>query len=75
MSLLYRKCLESALEIHEKLHGHNHPSVAVVLGNLGDLWDDARNKTKAISYYQDALAVEEVVYGPNHLEVSYYSMI
>lgn len=75
MSVHYRECLENALDIREELDGPKHPSVAVVLGSLGDMWDDAGNKSEAINFYQKALAIEKEVYGPNHLEVSYHSVI
>ena len=70
--LLHRECYEHALEIREKLYGHKHPSVASVLVNLGNLW---KMKDKAISHYQEALAIEEEILGPNHLEVCHHSVI
>ena len=70
--LLHRKYYERALEIYEKLRGHKHPSVAMVLMNLGVLWRMKGDKAKAISLYQEALAIEEML-GPNHLQVSYHS--
>ena len=41
-----------------------------MLENLGVTWKYAGNNTKAISLYQEALAIQEELYGPNHLEVS-----
>ena len=84
--LLHRKYYERALEIYEKLYGHNHTSVATVLVNLGSLWrmkgENLRNlsekeevKAKAISLYRDALAIQEEVLGRNHLSVSHHSVI
>ena len=70
MHLLHRECYEHALEIHEKLHGHKHPLIAAVLANLGVTWKYAGNKAKAVSLHQKALAIQEELYGPNHLEVS-----
>ena len=73
--LLHRECFERALKIHEKLYGHKHPSVATVLGNLGNLWEKEGDKAKAISLYQEALAIQEEIHGPNHLKVSHQSVI
>ena len=73
--LLYRECYEQSLEIHEKFYGHKHPSVASVLGNLGNLWEKEGDKAKAISHYQEALAIQEEIHGPNHLKVSHHSVI
>ena len=73
--LLHRKCFERALEINVKLHGHKHPSVALVLNHLGNLWEEEGDKDKAISYYQNALAILEEILGPNHLKVSHHSVI
>ena len=68
--LLHRECYERALEIYEKLHGHKHPSVATVLGNLGNFWERNGDKAKANSLYQEALAIQEEIHGPDHLKVS-----
>ena len=73
--LLHRECYERALKIFEKLYGHKHQSVAMVLMNLGVLWEIKGDKPKAISLYQEALAIQEEIYGPNHLEVSHYSVV
>ena len=73
--LFHRECFERALEIHEKLRGHKHPSVAEVLGNLGTLWKMEGDKAKAISHYQEGLAIEEEIHGPNDLKVSCHSVI
>ena len=75
MYLLHRERYEHALEIHEKLHGHKHPLIAAVLTNLGVTWKYAGNKAKAVSLYQEALAIQEELYGPNHLEVSHWKIV
>ena len=73
--LLHRECFERALEIREKFYGHQHQSVAWMLVNLGSLWMKKGDKAKAISHYQEALAIQEETIGPNHLKVSYHSLI
>ena len=73
--LLHRECFERALEIFEKFYGHQHQSVAVMLVNLGSLWMMKGDKDKAISHHQEALAIEKEMLGPNHLKVSYHSLI
>ena len=73
--LLPRECYELTLEIREKLHGHKHPSVGTVLTNLGNLWRIKGDKAKAISHFQEALAIQEQILGPNDLQVSNYSVI
>ena len=73
--LLHRECYERALEICEKLRGPKHPLVAIVLVNLGIIWKEEGDKAKAISHYQEALAIQEEILGPNHLKVSYHSVI
>ena len=73
--LLHREYYERALEIYEKLRGHKHPSVAMVLMNLGVLWKIKGDKDKAISLYQEALAIKEEILGPNHWKVSHHFVI
>ena len=64
-----RECHEHALVIREKIHGHNHPSVASALGNLAIMWEKVGYKSKAISLNQEALDILEKVFGSNHPEV------
>ena len=73
--LLHRESFEHALEIHDKLRGHKHPSVAAVLVNLGNIWKTKGDKDKALSHYQEALAIREEILGPNHWKVSHHSVI
>ena len=72
---LHREHYERSLTIRERFYGRKHPSVATVLGNLGNLWEKEGYKAKAISHYQEALAIQEEIHGPNHLKVSHHSVI
>ena len=67
---MHRKCFERALEIYKKLHGCEHNSVAIVLMNLGGACEDAGDNAKAISLCEEALDIQEKIYGPNHFKVS-----
>ena len=67
---LHREYYERSLKIREKFYGRKHASVATVLGNLAILWEKEGDKAKAISHYQEILAIQEEILGPNHLEVS-----
>ena len=73
--LLHRECYERALEIYKKVCGHEHPSVAMVLINLGSLWKEEGDKAKAVILYLEALTIQQDVLGHNHLEVSHHSLI
>ena len=42
----------------------------MALHNLGAMWEEAGEITKAISHYQEVLAIKEEIYGSYHLEVS-----
>ena len=58
-----------------KLYGPKHTRVAQVLANLGNLLLDAGIKPEAIILYQEALAIEEEIFGPNSLDVSHHFVI
>ena len=72
---LHREYYEQSLKISEKFYGCKSPSVASVLMNLGNVWKMKGNKAKAISHYQEALAIKEEFLGPDHLEVCHHSVI
>jgi len=42
----------------------------MALHSLGAMWEEAGEITKAISHYQEALAIKEDIYGFYHHEVS-----
>ena len=69
-----RECLHSALEIYEKVHGHKHYTVAEVLVKLGATYQYEGEKSKAVNHFREALTMQQEIYGPNHLSVSYHSM-
>ncbi|MCI0423250.1 MAG: CHAT domain-containing protein, partial [Acidobacteria bacterium] len=57
---------QRALAIWEKALGPEHPTFAISLGNLADLYREKEDFTKAESMYQRALAVQEKALGPGH---------
>ena len=67
---LYREYYERALQIYQQAHGHKH-NVAAVLNNLGNTWSDLGNFAKSKELYEETLAIEEEIYGPDHPEVSH----
>ena len=46
-----------------------------MLHNLGAMWKEAGEITKAISHYQEALAIQEEIYGDKHHAVSHHFAI
>ena len=75
MYLVHRECYEHALSIFVKLYGPKHIRVAQVLANLGDFLCDVGIKSEGIILYQEALAIEEEIFGPNSLDVSHHFVI
>ena len=75
MYLVHREYFEYALNIYVKLYGRKHTRVTQVLVNLGSVFRNAGMKPKAIILYQEALAIQEEISGPNSLEVSHHFMI
>ena len=72
MYLVHRECYEHALNIFVKLFGPKHIRVAQVLVNLGNILENVGMEPEAINLYQEALAIEEEIFGPNSLDVSYH---
>ncbi len=68
-----RECWEHALPIFQKAYGRKHPLVATVLSNLGKIWLDLGDSTQSKGLLEEALAIQEEIYGPDHCEVSYCS--
>jgi CHAT domain-containing protein len=61
---------ELALEIHEKVHGPDHPDVFASLNNLAALYQAKGSYEKAEPLYRRALVIVEKVAGPEHPDVA-----
>ncbi|MBF0536906.1 MAG: tetratricopeptide repeat protein [Nitrospirae bacterium] len=48
------------------VYGDNHHYVARDYNNIGSVWDELREKEKALEFYQKALNILESVYGADH---------
>ena len=55
-------------EIREKVFGHDHPLVASSLNAMAHLYETYDRRDLAIPLYQDALTIQEKVFGPNASE-------
>lgn len=55
-------------EIREKIFGHDHPLVANSLNAMARLYEVHNHRDLAIPLYQDALTIQEKVFGPNASE-------
>lgn len=55
-----RKALDRALEIHERLHGEEHPNVAMALDNLGSIERELGEATTAKPRHERALAIRSL---------------
>ncbi len=58
------------LTINEKVLGSEHPDTAMSYNNIGGVYDDMGNYTKALKYYGKALAIREKVLGTAHPETA-----
>jgi tetratricopeptide (TPR) repeat protein len=56
--------------LREKKAGLSSGNDAILLNNLGYLYDTLGDQGKAIGYYEQALAIWEKVYGPGHPRVA-----
>ena len=70
--MVYRECLERALEIYEECYQHHHPSVVVALTNLGAVLHSLGETEKSKEPLEQALDMAEHLYEPNHPSVSNY---
>ena len=61
---------QQAMALHEKLHGRNHPLVAVDLRNLGNIQQRVNHDSEAERSYRDAVAIEQAWYGDGHPETA-----
>ena len=57
---------ELAMKIKKHILGESHPSYATSLNNLGSLYDDMSDYSKAEPYYLEALSIRKSVLGESH---------
>ena len=74
-SLVFRECLERALDIYEECYQYHHPSVAVALTNLGAVMHSLGETEKSKEPLKQALDMAEHLYEPNHPSVSNYVLL
>ena len=61
---------EQALTIDKAVYGDRHPTVAIMLNNIGSAWYALGDAKKAIEYYEQALTIDKEVYGDRHPNVA-----
>jgi CHAT domain-containing protein/uncharacterized protein HemY len=57
---------EKALAMYEKLHGTDHPKIAIANTNLGYLHHTEKLYGDAVTYYESALKIWEKIYSQPH---------
>lgn len=62
-------CFNAALRGMKFCYGENHPNVAGVLGNIGNLLKDCKEYEKAKEIYREVLKIESLRLGFSHHEV------
>jgi len=65
---LYRR----VLEMHRKMYGEHHPSVAEDLGNIAAIQQDLGFYTEAEKFDRQALDISQVYYGKEHPKTAIY---
>jgi len=61
---------QRSLAILEKIHGRNHPYIAVVLSNLAELYRDQTKYTDAEYLLEESLAIGTESLGKNHPSIA-----
>jgi tetratricopeptide (TPR) repeat protein len=64
------KAYERAMEVATRIHGENHPEVAIAANNLGVACTDAGDLVRAETCHMQALSIREKCYGGLHPEVA-----
>jgi tetratricopeptide (TPR) repeat protein len=62
--------MERVLEIHERVLGAEHPSLATALSNLGGLHARRGARDEAIAMFRRGLDIAETTLGPDHPDVA-----
>ncbi|MFP3295900.1 MAG: tetratricopeptide repeat protein, partial [Caldisphaera sp.] len=61
---------KQALEIKRKIHGENHPDVALTLDNLAELYVEEGKYDEAEPLFKQALEIKRKIHGENHPDVA-----
>ena len=61
---------ERALEIGKKVHGENHPNIAIRLNNLGSVLKDMGELAAAKEHYERALEIFREIYDKNNPSIA-----
>ena len=63
--------LKKALDINIRLHGEQHPDVAMIYMNMAILYAEVMgDNAQASEYYQKSLDIEKQIFGENHPRVA-----
>jgi tetratricopeptide (TPR) repeat protein/predicted Ser/Thr protein kinase len=62
--------MQQALELMEKIHGPNHPRVAVLYNNLGGVQSGLGKLQESLASNEKALGIRQTVLGPDHPDVA-----
>jgi len=62
--------MQRALELMEKLHGTDHPKVAVLYNNLGGVQAGLGKLQESLATQEKALGIRQTVLGPDHPDVA-----
>lgn len=60
---------KKSLKLKQKLHGDNHPEVAVIYVNIGIIIQNY-NLNKSLTYFNKALHIYKEVFGENHFGIA-----
>jgi tetratricopeptide (TPR) repeat protein len=62
--------MQRALELMEKVHGPEHPKVAVLYNNLGGVQAGLGKLAESLATQEKALGIRQTVLGPDHPDVA-----
>jgi serine/threonine-protein kinase len=62
--------LERSRQLHEKLHGRQHPATAASLQGLADMFERRGKYARAQALLEQVLAIQEATLGPEHPDIA-----